>query len=67
MKSRRSLDVRDVLTLEEAAHFLRFSARTVVKRAREGKIPGRQLDGPGSAWRFSRAALLEMLNGNRAA
>lgn len=57
----------DILTLPEAAKLLRCSTKTVVKRAREGKIPGMQLAGPNSPWRFSRTAILEVLNGHRAA
>lgn len=53
---------KDVLTAEEAAEFLQFSAYTVRELAREGKLPGRKV---GKEWRFSRAALLEWLKGDR--
>lgn len=60
-------DQPEVLTLEQAAALLGFSTKTVVKRAREGKIRGKQLAGPRSPWRFTRAAIMEALNGDRAA
>lgn len=43
-----------VLTLDEAAAYLRTSADTVKQRAESGEIPGRKL---GDAWRFSHTAL----------
>jgi excisionase family DNA binding protein len=49
---------RDVLNVEEAAAYLRFSPYTIREKAREGEIPGRKM---GKEWRFSRRALLEWL------
>lgn len=43
-----------VLTLDEAAAYLRTSADLVKQQAESGKIPGRKL---GDAWRFSHTAL----------
>ena len=60
-------DAHEILTLEEAAALLRVSTKTLVKRAREGKVNGQQLAGPGSPWRFTRSAILEAVNGHRAA
>lgn len=57
----------EVLTLEEAALLLRVSTKTLVKHARDGKVRGKQLAGPGSPWRFTRTAILEALDGHRAA
>ena len=50
---------RDVLTLDEAAVFLRLDARTLAVVAERGEVPGRQI---GSGWRFSRQALLAWLD-----
>jgi excisionase family DNA binding protein len=60
-------DLPEILTLEEAAKLLRVSTKTLVKRAREGKVRGQQLAGPGSPWRFARSAVMEAVNGSRAA
>ena len=45
---------QEVLTLEEAASFLRLPVGTVQCHAARGEIPGRQVEGD---WRFLRAAL----------
>lgn len=47
-----------VLTLEDAAAFLRLPEETVERRAALGDIPGRQIEG---AWRFLLAALEDWL------
>ena len=47
-----------VMTLEEAARYLRVSKDTLKKHASEGTIPGRLI---GRAWRFSKLALDEWL------
>lgn len=47
-----------VLTLEEAANFLRLSQGEVVRLIKEDCLPGRRT---GEQWRFSRAALLDWL------
>lgn len=48
----------DVLTLEEAAEYLRVSPELLRRKAREGLIPGVRI---GRHWRFSRRQLLEWL------
>ena len=48
----------DVLTLEEAAAFLRIPAAQVVKLVAEQGLVGRQI---GTEWRFHRDALREWL------
>jgi excisionase family DNA binding protein len=48
----------EVLNVEQAAHLLQIEAALVVELAESGKLPGRKL---GTAWRFSRAALVEWL------
>lgn len=50
----------EVLTIEEAAQFLRVPAEKVLSLARGQRIPARELDGE---WRLSRAALMEWLKG----
>ncbi len=52
---------RDVMTLDEAARFLRLPADRVLELAREGRIPARQV---GADWRFSKPALSEWLRGD---
>ncbi len=44
----------DILTLPEAAAYLRVQEKAVVEMATAGDIPGRQI---GGEWRFSRRAL----------
>jgi excisionase family DNA binding protein len=52
---------QEVLTLDEAAHYLRLPPAKVAELAREGRIPARQV---GSDWRFSKDALAEWLRGD---
>ena len=51
----------DVLTLEEAAVYLRVSADELKKLAEAGGIPARPI---GKEWRFSKTALEEWLRGD---
>jgi excisionase family DNA binding protein len=46
--------MQDVLTVDEAAAFLRCSADTVKRQARAGRLPASKI---GRAWRFRRADL----------
>lgn len=46
--------MHDVLTVKEAAEFLRCSPDTVKRRARAGELPASKI---GRAWRFRRADL----------
>ena len=48
----------DVLTLEEAAAFLRVSPEAVMRLVVQQSLPGRQIEGQ---WRFLRAALADWL------
>lgn len=50
----------EVLTLAEAAGWLRLAEPVVERLARAGALPGRCAEG---AWRFSKAALLDWLAG----
>jgi excisionase family DNA binding protein len=50
----------DVLTLEEAAGFLRVSIETAEELATRGAIPGRRVE---HEWRFLRSAIENWLRG----
>lgn len=56
----QQVNLPEVLTVEEAAVLLRLSAYTVRELARKGKLPARKI---GGEWRFSRKALLELVEG----
>ena len=49
---------QEVLTLQEAARYLRLPPASVKKHAERGDIPGRQI---GKQWRFLKSALNEWL------
>jgi len=51
-------DPPEVMNAEQAAQLLQVEEKVVEQMAQAGKLPGRKL---GSAWRFSRAALLAWL------
>lgn len=48
----------EVLTLEEAAAFLRLHVRTLYSLAKQGKVPAQRIS---NRWRFSRSGLLDWL------
>ena len=50
--------VPDVITLEEAADYLRLPKETVERQATQGQIPGRRIE---DTWRFLRAAIDDWL------
>lgn len=50
----------EVMNAEQAGQFLQIDEKVVVEMAEAGKLPGRKL---GTAWRFSRAALVAWLSG----
>src|SRR5438309_1852552 len=54
----RTRTLPEVLTLVEAARYLRVAAKAVKQRALSGDIPGRQI---GTEWRFLKTALDEWL------
>jgi excisionase family DNA binding protein len=56
----QKLKLPEVLTLEEAADFLRVSKGAVRELAAQGRIPGQQVK---RQWRFLKAALEEWLRG----
>jgi excisionase family DNA binding protein len=53
----------DVLTLCEAAEFLRVHENTLLRLATAKKVPGRKV---GGRWRFSREALQRFLDPSKA-
>jgi len=50
----------EVLTVEQAGQLLQLDPKAVLELAESGQLPGRKL---GSAWRFSRAAIIAWLSG----
>jgi len=46
--------IEEVLTLEELARYLRLPLETVERQARQGRIPGKQIE---NEWRFLKAAI----------
>lgn len=55
----RAYDPPEVLNVEQAAQLLQVEEAVVIELAESGQLPGRKL---GSAWRFSRAALVAWLS-----
>ncbi len=54
MNKRNKLEAPDVMTLDEAAAFLRVIPQTILRQLRKGALPGIKV---GSRWRLSRLAL----------
>ena len=52
----------EVMTLEEAAKFLRVSSTTLYALVKQEKLPARRI---GREWRFSKNAMLEYLKGKK--
>jgi excisionase family DNA binding protein len=50
--------IPDVLTLEEAADYLRLPEETIERQAAQGQIPGRRIE---DTWRFLKAAIDDWL------
>ena len=50
----------DVLTVDEAAAFLKIPRSSVYKLAQQGKLPGQKV---GRHWRFYRPKLVSMVSG----
>jgi excisionase family DNA binding protein len=50
-----------VLTLAEAAEYLRLSPERILREVGQGGLPGRQIDGE---WRFLKATIDEWLSGS---
>ncbi len=56
----QAYDLPEVMNAEQAGQFLQIDEALVIEMAEAGKLPGRKL---GTAWRFSRAALVAWLSG----
>ena len=56
----QALQFPDVLTVDEAARYLRVSKDVLKRLAAQGKIPGRKID---RHWRFLKAGLDDWLRG----
>jgi len=54
----QTITVPDVLTLEEAAEYLRLPKETIERQAVQGQIPGRRIE---DTWRFLKAAIDDWL------
>lgn len=54
----QELSIPDVLTLEEAANYLRLPKETIERQAAQGQIPARRIE---DTWRFLKAAIDEWL------
>jgi excisionase family DNA binding protein len=48
----------DILTLQEAAEFLRVPPLTMQRQVKAGRVPGRRI---GKEWRFSRSVLIKWM------
>jgi excisionase family DNA binding protein len=55
---RGSMKNNEVLTLREAAEYLRFAPNAMLRMAAAGKIPAKKV---GSKWRFSRRQLEQFI------
>src|SRR3954447_15986708 len=55
----RSATITDVLTLADAAEYLRLPEETLARQAAQGTIPGQQVD---DVWRFLKLALDDWLS-----
>lgn len=56
----QSMTLPEVLTIEEAASYLRLPKETIEEEAAYGKIPGRRIK---DTWRFLKAAIDNWLQG----
>lgn len=54
----QTITAPEVLTLEEAADYLRLPKEALERQAAQGHIPGRQID---DTWRFLKAAIDDWL------
>lgn len=54
----QAMVIPDILTLEEAANYLRLSTETIERQATQGQIPGRRIE---DTWRFLKAAIDDWL------
>lgn len=50
---------KDILTVEEAAAYLRIGKRSLYKLAKQGKVPGKKIL---NKWRFEKESLKEWVS-----
>lgn len=55
---KKQVDVPGILTVKEAALFLRLSEATILRLAAQGIVPGSRI---GRQWRFSREAIFYLI------
>jgi excisionase family DNA binding protein len=53
--------IKDILTVDELATYLKVPKSTVYKLAQEGTLPGQKV---GRHWRFQRQAIDQWMNGS---
>ena len=51
--------MKEIMTPQEAAEYLKLNVRTIYRLAKQGNLPGRKV---GRSWRFSKAALDKWLS-----
>ena len=52
----------EILTIEEAAKFLKIGKRSIYKLAIDGAIPGKKVL---NKWRFEKASLIDWIGGEK--
>jgi excisionase family DNA binding protein len=52
---------QEILTIEEAADYLKIGKRSIYKLAKDGKIPGKKVL---NKWRFEKDSLRVWVSGN---
>ncbi|MBN1850303.1 MAG: helix-turn-helix domain-containing protein [Deltaproteobacteria bacterium] len=58
IKERRGIVDKDILTINEAAAFLKVGKRTIYKLVQEGKIPAKKVL---NKWRFEKERLIKWI------
>lgn len=52
----------EIMTIAEAAAYLRLNPRTLYGLAQRGEVPAQKI---GNRWRFSRSAILQWMKANK--
>jgi|PlaIllAssembly_1097288.scaffolds.fasta_scaffold1008664_1 excisionase family DNA binding protein len=55
------MEQEEILTIEEAADYLKIGKRSIYKLAKDGKIPGKKVL---NKWRFEKDSLRVWVSGN---
>lgn len=53
----------EVLTIDDAAIFMKMAPKTIRKLLKDGTLPGRQV---GKQWRITKRSLLDLIDGGEA-